>query len=182
VDWLAAQNARIVMMPLGSQSPDDWIYFFAAAKRHPEILFIISAGNNGVDLGEVPIYPAANELENAITVTSTMPDGRLANGSNFGIAVDIGLPAENLLASGVNAHQRMVSGSSFAVPKLTAYVICIANAATPYRLTGKALAEAVKASLSSAESTAGYGLFLSDNKLDGTCNPYRQDAKTKIKG
>ena len=180
VDWLAAQNARIVMMPLGSQSPDDWTYFFAAAKRHPEILFIISAGNNGVDLGEVPTYPAVNTLENAVTVTSTMPDGRLANGSNFGTAVDIGLPAENLLASGVNAHQRVMSGSSFAVPKLTAYVICVANAAAPNRLMGKALAQAVKTSLTPAESAAGYGLFLSDSKLDTTCNPYRQDAKAKI--
>jgi hypothetical protein len=182
VDWLAAQNASIVMMPLGSQSPDDWTYFFAAAKRHPEILFIISAGNNGVNLGELPIYPAVNALENAITVTSTMPDGQLAEGSNFGIAVDIGLPAENLLANGVNAHQRMVSGSSFAVPKLTAYVICVANAAAPNRLTGKALAQAVKTSLPPADLEAGYGLFLSDNKLDATCNPYRQDAKAKIKG
>ena len=60
-----------------------------------------------------------------------MLDGRLADRSNFGKAVDIGLPAENLLTIGVNAHQRMMSGSSFAVPKLTAYVICIANAAPP---------------------------------------------------
>ena len=182
VDWLAAQNASIVMMPLGSQSPDDWTYFFAAAKRHPEILFIISAGNNGVNLGELPIYPAVNALENAITVTSTMPDGQLAEGSNFGNAVDIGLPAENLLARGVNAQQRMMSGSSFAVPKLTAYVICVANAAAPNRLTGKALVQAVKTSLPPADLAAGYGLFLSDNKLDATCNPYRQDAKAKING
>lgn len=182
VDWLAAQNASIVMMPLGSQSPDDWTYFFAAAKRHPEILFIISAGNNGVNLGELPIYPAVNALENAITVTSTMPDGQLAEGSNFGIAVDIGLPAENLPARGVNAHQRIMSGSSFAVPKLTAYVICVANAAAPNRQTGKALAQAVKTSLPPADLAAGYGLFLSDSKLDATCNPYRQDAKAKIKG
>ena len=181
VDWLAAQNASIVMMPLGSQSPDDWTYFFAAAKRHPEILFIISAGNNGVNLGELPIYPAVNALENAITVTSTMPDGQLAEGSNFGNAVDIGLPAENLLARGVNAQQRMMSGSSFAVPKLTAYVICVANAAAPNRLTGKALAKAVKTSLLPAASGAGYGLFLSDSKLDKTCKPYRQDTKTKVK-
>ena len=182
VDWLAAQNASIVMMPLGSQSPDDWTYFFAAAKRHPEILFIISAGNNGVNLGKLPIYPAVNALENAITVTSTMPDGQLAEGSNFGIAVDIGLPAENLPARGVNAHQRIMSGSSFAVPKLTAYVICVANAAAPNRQTGKALAQAVKTSLPPADLAAGYGLFLSDSKLDATCNPYRQDAKAKIKG
>ena len=181
VDWLAAQNASIVMMPLGSQSPDDWTYFFEAAERHPEILFIISAGNNGVDLGELPIYPAVNALDNAITVTSTMLDGRLAEGSNFGKAVDIGLPAEDLLAIGVNAHQRMMSGSSFAVPKLTTYVICISNAARPNRLTGKALAKAVKTSLLPAASGAGYGLFLSDSKLDTTCKPYRQDTKTKVK-
>ena len=181
VDWLAAQNARIVMMPLGSQSPDDWTYFFAAAARHPEILFIISAGNNGVDLGELPIYPAVNALDNAITVTSTMPDGRLAEGSNFGMAVDIGLPAENLLATGVNARQRMMSGSSFAVPKLTAYVICITKAATPAHPNGKALAQAVKASLRPAKSAAGYRQFLSDSHLDATCKPYRQDTKAKIK-
>ena len=181
VDWLAAQNARIVMMPLGSHSPDDWTYFFAAAKRHPEILFIISAGNNGVNLGESPIYPAVNTLDNAITVTSTMPNGGLADGSNFGIAVDIGLPAENLLATGADEQQRMMSGSSFAVPKLAAYVICIVNAATPNSLTGKALAQAVKTSLRPAESAAGYGLFLSDSKLDTTCNPYRQDRALKTK-
>jgi hypothetical protein len=110
-----------------------------------------------------------------------MPDGRLAEGSNFGIAVDIGLPAENLLATGVNADQRMMSGSSFAVPKLTAYVICIANAATPNQPKGKALAQAVKSNLPPAASAAGYGLFLSDRKLDKTCKPYRQDTKAMIK-
>ena len=73
-----------------------------------------------------------------------MPDSRLAEGSNFKIAGDIGLPVEKLLTTGANAHQRMMSGSSFAVPKLTAYVICIANAAPPNRLMGKALAYAVK--------------------------------------
>jgi len=110
-----------------------------------------------------------------------MPDGRLAEGSNFGMAVDIGLPAENLLATGVNARQRMMSGSSFAVPKLTAYVICIAKAATPAHPNGKALAQAVKASLRPAKSAAGYRQFLSDSHLDATCKPYRQDTKAKIK-
>jgi hypothetical protein len=71
----------------------------------------------------LPIYPAVNALDNAIIVTSTMPDIRLAEGSNFKIAVDIDLPVKNLLATGANVHQRMMSGSSFAVPKLTAYVI-----------------------------------------------------------
>ena len=110
-----------------------------------------------------------------------MPDGRLADGSNFGIAVDIGLPAENLLATGAGELKSMMSGSSFAVPKLTAYVICFANSAMPNRLTGKELAQAVKASLRPAKSTTGYGRFLSDSKLDETCKPYRQDKNPKIK-
>ena len=100
----------------------------------------LSTPQYGVNLGELLIYPAVNELDNAITVTSTMPDNRLAKGSNFKIAVDIGLPVEILLTTGANAHQRMMSGSSFALPKLTAYVICIANAAPPNRLMGEALA------------------------------------------
>ena len=77
---------------------------------------------------------AHNALDNAITVTSTLPNGRLADGSNFSIAINIGLPADNLLATGVNAHQRIKSESSFAVAKIAAYVICIANATTPNRL------------------------------------------------
>ena len=77
---------------------------------------------------------ARNTLDNAITVASSLPNGRLADGSDFGIAVDIGLPAENLLATGVNAHQRILSESSFAVVNLAAYAICMANATTPNRL------------------------------------------------
>ena len=77
---------------------------------------------------------AHNALDNAITVTSTLSNCRLADGSNFGMAVDIGLPAENLLATGVNAHQRILSESSFAVVNLAAYAICMANATTPNRL------------------------------------------------
>jgi hypothetical protein len=40
----------------------------------------------------------------------------------------------------------------------------------------------MKASLTPAKTAESYGLFLSDSKLDTTCNPYRQDAKAKIKG
>ena len=50
------------------------------------------------------------------------------------MAVDIGLPAENLLATVVNAHQRILSESSFAVVNLAAYAICMVNATTPNRL------------------------------------------------
>ena len=60
-----ANGAQLVMMPLGSQNRDDWTAFFEAARQHPEILFIFSAGNNGQDLADAAIYPAVNDLPNA---------------------------------------------------------------------------------------------------------------------
>ena len=104
----------------------------------------------------------------------------LPNGSNFGTAVDIGLPAENLLASGVNAHQRVDVRKQLCCAETNRLCDLCRQCSGTNRLMGKALAQAVKTSLTPAESAAGYGLFLSDSKLDTTCNPYRQDAKAKI--
>jgi len=174
VEWLAEHGATLIMVPLGSQSETDWTSFFAAAKKHPELLFIISAGNNGFDLSQNPIYPAVNSLTNAITVTSTFADGTLPEDANYGAAVAIGTPAEKLLAAGSDSYQRQVSGSSFAVPRLAAYALCLA-AATPH-ITGKntshgaTWANAIKAALTpSAQKPVGYDLFLPTYVIDRQC-------------
>ena len=90
IKWMGKNGAQIVMVPLGSKNPDDWAEFFKEAAAHPEILFIISAGNNGIDIGKTDIYPAVNNLTNALTVTSTLKNGEIANGSNYGTNVEIG--------------------------------------------------------------------------------------------
>jgi len=174
VEWLATHEARIVMMPLGSRDADEWEAFFAAAARHPEMLFIISAGNNGVDLNKQPIYPAVNQLSNALTVTSTLKDGSLADGVNFGQDVNIGLPAENLPAIGVGNQETIMSGSSFAVPKLAGYAICIVASTKTEKMDGAALARAVKDSIRPQHHNNAYGLFLSDSQIDAECAPYRR--------
>ena len=174
VEWLATHKAQIVMMPLGSRDADEWEEFFAAAVRHPEMLFIISAGNNGLDLGKQPIYPAVNQLSNAITVTSTLGNGTVADGVNFGKYVGIGLPAENLTATGVNDQETLMSGSSFAVPKLAAYAICIAAGGKDKAMDGAELAAAITQSIGPQHDNTGYGLFLSDSQLNAVCAPYRR--------
>ncbi|MEM9843755.1 MAG: S8 family serine peptidase [Pseudomonadota bacterium] len=115
-----AAGARILAMPLGSTEPDDWIAFADALKRH-DILAIVSAGNDGRDISERPIYPAALDLENIITVTSADAFGRLAEGSNWSRQhVDIMLPAENLDVIDFRGAKGVASGSSYAVPRLAA--------------------------------------------------------------
>lgn len=117
VDFLAEQGAAIATLAMGSDDPDDWTAFKRAVEAHPDILFVVSAGNDGRDIDRNPVFPAAHDLPNLLVVTSLSEDGRIAHGSNWGKrAVDIGLPAEHLIARDPTGRERPVSGSSFAVP------------------------------------------------------------------
>ena len=119
----AADNngAVIVSMPMGSNRKDDWWAFLSTANAHPHMLFVISAGNNGRDIGQRPVYPAAFGLENAIVVTSADDSGWLARGSNWGKArVDLMIPAENLWVTRFDGSAGRGSGSSHAVARVAA--------------------------------------------------------------
>lgn len=118
----AVENgARVIMMPLGSNREDLWDHFQKAIKQAPDTLFIVSAGNDGRNLDDVPIYPAVFDHPNMIVVTSATPFGRLAPGSNWGAqSVDLMVPAENLSTTDHRGATVPASGSSFAVPRVAA--------------------------------------------------------------
>ena len=166
IDWMATNGARIIMVPMGSRHRDDWRSFFAAASRHPRLLFIVSAGNNGHDIGQTPLYPAVNDLENILVVTSTLADGQLATGSNFGRSVDIGLPAESLLAQGLDHTKTLVAGSSFAVPKLAGFAACLA---AQHNQIDVPLATLVTTYLPASTNPDHYRFFLDDEQLAHIC-------------
>ncbi len=117
----ARSGIVIVAMPLGSNRQSDWREFAVAAKAHPAMLFVVSAGNNGRDIDAKPVYPAALKLANMITVTSSTADGRLARGSNWGAkSVDLMVPAEGVAVIDFRGRPAKSSGSSFAVPRVAA--------------------------------------------------------------
>ncbi len=121
VEAVAKAGARIVAMPMGSNRPEDWTAFAGAARAHPEMLFVISAGNNGRDIDEAPVYPAALPLDNFLVVTSSDHFGRLAPGSNWGRkSVDLMVPAEELRIVDFTGAPARGAGSSFAVPRVAA--------------------------------------------------------------
>ncbi|WP_299471920.1 S8 family serine peptidase [uncultured Roseibium sp.] len=120
VERALASDVKILAMPLGSRNAEDW-ETFAAAIKGQEILAIVSAGNDGRDIDTEPVYPAALDLDNILTVTSADAFGRLARGSNWGAQhVDIMLPAENLSVVDFRGATVVASGSSYAVPRLAA--------------------------------------------------------------
>lgn len=121
VETIAKSPARIVIMSLGGYQRDDWTHFRKAAEAHLEILFIISAGNDGRNVDEKPIYPSGYKLPNAIVVASTDTFGRLPVSSNWGPeTVDISTPGESLESIDHLGAKTFVSGSSFAVPRIAA--------------------------------------------------------------
>ena len=121
VDTIAESPARIVIMSLGGYQKDDWERFRKAAEANPDILFIISAGNDGRNVDKKPIYPSGFRLDNALVVASTDDFGRLPLASNWGPqTVDISTPGEDIETFDHTGAKTYVSGSSFAVPRIAA--------------------------------------------------------------
>ena len=126
VEHAAAAGVRIMNISMGSRRLSDWTPFEAAARAHPEMLFVVSAGNNGADIDETPIWPAALALDNLLTVTSSDASGLPARGSNWGRkSVDLAVPAEEVPITGFDGRVREVSGSSYAAARVSALAACL---------------------------------------------------------
>lgn len=117
----AANNVRIIGMPLGSNDYKSWTHFEDAANNHPQILFIVSAGNNGRDIDKKGVYPAAMDIKNMLVVTSSNDFVQPAERTNHGrISVDYLVPAEQINAIDYDGSHTTVSGSSYAVSRVVA--------------------------------------------------------------
>ncbi|MDH3690034.1 MAG: S8 family serine peptidase [Gammaproteobacteria bacterium] len=121
IEHAANANVRIFALPLGSNRPTEWQTFAEAARDHPEMLFIVSAGNNNRNIDEFPVYPAAMDLDNLLVVTSADDFAKPAKGSNWGpLSVDLLIPAERQLVTDFSGQQLAASGSSYAVSRAAA--------------------------------------------------------------
>lgn len=161
IEHAASDGVVILNMSLGGNRAQEWRAFEKAAAAHPQMLFVVSAGNNGRDIDSQPVYPAALKLENMLVVSSADSSGRPAPGSNWGQAsVDLLVPAEELLATDFYGRSRVVSGSSYAAARVSALAACLLQENPDWR------AEILKAAIleqarppideTSAYSTYGY--------------------------
>jgi len=121
IGHMASLSVRIVSLSMGSDNRSDWACFEAAASANPQMLFIVSAGNDGRDLDSIPVYPAALPLTNMIVVTSSDAFGRLGRGSNTGATtVDLMVPAEQVEVIDHRGAYAETGGTSYAVPRVAA--------------------------------------------------------------
>ena len=162
VEAAAKAGARIVILAMGSNDRAEWQAYAQAVRRHPQMLFIVSAGNDGRDLDRAPVYPAALGLANQLTVSSAEDDGRLARGSNWGRrAVDLLVPAEGVLVTGFDGRRAFASGSSYAVARVGALAACLAAAHPQWGAKELRAAIVAQARAPGAEGWSAHG-FLPD--------------------
>lgn len=144
VEAAAKAGARLMLLSMGSNDRAEWDAYARAVRQHPEMLFIVSAGNDGRDLDRDPVYPAALRLANQLTVTSSENDGPLARGSNWGRdSVDLLIPAERVLVTDFDGRRIFASGASYAVARVGALAACLLAAHPQWR--AKELREAILA-------------------------------------
>ena len=128
IEHAHTHDVRVIGMPLGSNDYKSWSTFDKAARAHPEILFVVSAGNNGRDIDINAVYPAAMDTPNMIVVTSANDFVQPAERTNYGrIAVDYLVPAEQINALDYDGSNIEVSGSSYAVSRVVALAARLLN-------------------------------------------------------
>ena len=121
---IALNKIKIVNLSMGSSNKNDWDCFYDAASEYKDILFFVSAGNDGKNIDENKVFPASFDLENILVISSSDISGDLAQGSNFGKkSVDFLIPGEQIPVIDHRGVKTKASGSSFAVPRIVAMAV-----------------------------------------------------------
>ena len=83
------------------------------------VILVAAAGNDGINLSNTPIYPASYDLGNVVSVGSIYSsNGKpfVSSFSNFGRAVKIGAPGEDIPSTFLQNEYALGTGTSMATP------------------------------------------------------------------
>ncbi|MFZ5760325.1 MAG: S8 family serine peptidase [Thermodesulfobacteriota bacterium] len=93
MEYAVNNGARIINASFGSLAYSQFQYDMIAYARDRGVLLVAAAGNDGVNADSSPLYPAAYDLDNIISVAATDENDRLASYSNYGgKGVDVAAP------------------------------------------------------------------------------------------
>ncbi|OUP82220.1 UNVERIFIED_ORG: peptidase S8 [Lacrimispora saccharolytica] len=131
IRYAEANGASICNLSFGTARFNQELY---DTMKNSGMLFVVAAGNgdrsgNGINIDESPVYPAAFDLDNVISVASMRLDGNLDPSSNYGPAgVDLAAPGKYILSTISGNQYAYMSGTSMAAPMVTGVAAMIKSA------------------------------------------------------
>ncbi len=124
LDWMSAWGVRLVNLSLAGPH-DPLMQQAIASMAHKGVVFIAAAGNDGPD--GPPLYPAA--YKDVIAVSAVAKDLRSYHRGNRGNYIDVSAPGVAIWTA-VPGGEGFLSGTSFAVPFVTAIIATISGQIT----------------------------------------------------
>ncbi|MEA2330361.1 MAG: serine protease [Thermoleophilaceae bacterium] len=113
--YAGRKQIRIVNASLGGAQFSQAEY--DAIRAAPETLFVVAAGNDGVDNEQTGSYPCNYALPNIVCVAATDQNDELAAFSNFGrTTVDLAAPGVNIASTWPGGSWAYMDGTSMATP------------------------------------------------------------------
>ncbi|THB66464.1 MAG: hypothetical protein D6B27_06565, partial [Gammaproteobacteria bacterium] len=123
ITYAVDNGARVMNGSFGSQGSDyeDFQLFQDACEyaNSKDVLFVVSAGNDGRDIDDDPFYPASFAYENVISVAATDSQDNLASFSNYGKKdVDVAAPGKDIRTTSTSSDIGYVdiNGTSASAP------------------------------------------------------------------
>ncbi|WP_061433280.1 S8 family serine peptidase, partial [Microcystis aeruginosa] len=120
INYATAKGVKLTNNSWGGGGYSQALYDAINAAGQAGALFIAAAGNNSANADINPMYPAAYNLANIVSVASTTRTDALSWFSNYGLtSVDLGAPGSDIYSLAPGGGYATLSGTSMASPHVT---------------------------------------------------------------
>lgn len=124
VNYAVAHGAQIINASYGADSSSGFSQTELAAitgARNAGVIFVAAAGNASSNMDISRFYPASHALDNIISVGASNRRDEISSFSNYGAAVDLFAPGEDIVSLNFadNTSTITFSGTSMAAPHVT---------------------------------------------------------------
>ena len=119
IEFAHQKGSRIVNISVTFDKKKQYRYLDKAIQNHPDMLFVVAAGNRPVDIDQTTSLAALTH-PNMLVVASVDDTGKLSSFSGYGkTSVDVAAKGENIISLEPEARMGEKTGTSQATPVVT---------------------------------------------------------------